>query len=207
MAKLKAILIGVTGQIGAGKSTVANILQSLGCHVISGDELGRQVLDSNSTVRKRLAKVFGGDILLPNGMINRSELGRRAFASEVTRRRLNAIVHPPLLKKLDRQISQCRKKEPVVVIDATLLIEWGYHKKMDQIIVVIAPKELRHRWLTARGIARKDIRARESLQLTKKEFKSYATKVLSNSGSIPALRSSVAAWLKSIRNTGVDRIA
>lgn len=207
MARAKVILIGVTGQIGAGKSTVAKILHSLGCHVISGDELGRQVLDGNSTVRKQLAKVFGDDILLPNGKINRTELGHRAFATEVSRRKLNAIVHPPLLKELNKQIKQCRKNEQVVVIDATLLIEWGYHKKMDQIIVVTAPKELRHRWLTARGVARKDIRARERLQLSQKEFKSYATKVLRNSGSIRHLRSSVAGWLKSVKNTGVDRNA
>jgi len=198
MSTQKAVLIGITGQIGAGKSTVAKILKSLGCLVISGDELGRYVVDSSATLRKKLARAFGDDVIISTGAVNRAALARKAFATDSTHRTLNVIVHPPLLRELDSRIRRNRYRAPIIVIDASLLIEWGYHKKMDEVVVVTAPKALRYRWLKSRGMLPKDIAARERLQMTQKEFSSYATKVCRNSGSVRLLRSSVAAWLKSI---------
>jgi dephospho-CoA kinase len=200
----KAVLIGVTGQIGAGKSTVAKILASVGCKVVSGDELGRQVLERSITVRKQLVKAFGDDLLLSNGKINRAKLAKRAFASEPSLQTLNRIVHPPLLKELDRQIRITEQTESVVIIDATLLIEWGYHRKMDETVVVTAPRALRHLRLRGRGISQGDIKARESQQLTESQFRKYATKIVRNSGDAGALRARVISWLRDVQNCGVD---
>jgi dephospho-CoA kinase len=203
-SRKKVILIGITGQIGAGKSAVAKILGSMGCKVISGDELGREVLANNIRVRKKLTRAFGKDILRSNGSINRSELAKRAFVSETSRRKLNRIVHPPLLAELDRQMRVAKRTHSIVVLDATLLIEWGYHTKMDEVVVVTAPKALRHRRLKIKKLTQSDIAARERLQMTQKQFKAYATKLLLNTDTERKLKEDVTARLKSICSRGVD---
>lgn len=205
MRKRRAILIGVTGQIGAGKSTVSGILQTLGCELISGDDIGRLVVERSAHVRSRLAKRFGRDILLPDDKIDRAELGRRAFASESNRLALNAIVHPPLLRELSLRLRVLRKTHAVVVIDATLLIEWGLHKKVDEVVVVTAARATRHKRLASRSLSSADIRAREKLQLSQTEFKYRATKVFTNNGKFAPLRRDVASWLKSICDNHIDR--
>ena len=112
--------IGITGQIGAGKTTAAKIIASFGAAVIDADRIGRQVVDRSPALLKRLARQFGSEILTPSGRLSRTRLARLAFADEAAKRHLDRIVHPYLLKELRRQMRQKASRFDGVVIDAAL---------------------------------------------------------------------------------------
>ena len=119
------MLIGLTGQIGAGKSSVANIFAELGAVVVDADQIGRRILNTNLSVRKQLVRAFGTGVVTVGGKVNRSVVARAAFTSESARLKLNTIVHPHLLKELHRQVRVHLKTGKSVVIDAALLLEWS----------------------------------------------------------------------------------
>jgi dephospho-CoA kinase len=161
-------VIGITGPIGAGKSAVAAKFVRYGGILVSGDEIGKLVVDRSSRLRRQLARTFGDDIL--NGeRLRRGRLAQRAFASPDAAKRLNAIVHPPLIKELNRQVRQARRRKDrhAVVIDAALLPEWGCEKvPWDVLVGVWAPMKLRQRRLRARGWTDAQIRARARCQMS-----------------------------------------
>ncbi len=115
------MVIGLTGQIGAGKSLAAAILRGFGAHVISADEIGKVAVDRSADLRRRLARAFGADILSPGGKLRRKLLAQRAFADERGSRTLNDLVHPQLLKELQQRVRSAARQESVVVIDAALV--------------------------------------------------------------------------------------
>ncbi|HWR84068.1 MAG TPA: dephospho-CoA kinase [Candidatus Deferrimicrobium sp.] len=182
------MLIGVTGQIGAGKTTAAKILASFGAAIIDADAIGRQVVDNSRQLRARLAKQFGLQILTTNGAIRRRELARAAFANESTRQQLNELVHPYLLRELRRQMREQTRRYKVVVIDCALLLDWNLDKEMDVVIVIHAGEELRFKRLAGRGIGRQDARARQKAQLPFSEYRKRADRFILNNGTRRQLR-------------------
>lgn len=168
------MLIGITGQIGAGKSTAAKILKNMGMAVVDADKIGKQVVDKNPALLKKLVKEFGSEILTKSGKLNRKKLAELAFENEKSKKRLNAIVHPYLLKKLTSQIKQKSKKSEYVVIDAALLLDWRLDKKMDITIVIHASLKDRLKRLNDRGISQKDALSRQKAQLPFSEYQKRA---------------------------------
>ena len=139
------MIIGVTGGIGAGKSTVCAVFEKAGARVIDADATGHEVLLDPIVIRN-LTDVFGREILDADGQIARRELGKRAFASDKNREKLNAIVWQPLRQLLLDKIHAALDREPTrpVVVDAALLVERGDPKKIvDILVVVTAPEALR----------------------------------------------------------------
>jgi len=183
------MLAGLTGQIGAGKSTAAAILKSFGAAVIDADRIGREVVESSAELRRQLAETFGPEALNRDGSLNRAEVARRAFADESSRRKLNALVHPYLLHELRRQMASLARTHDVVVIDAALLLEWNLDREMDEVLVVTATQSTRLDRLAARGFSREDALARQSQQLSAAEYKSRATRIVPNDGTEADLRS------------------
>lgn len=181
------MVIGLTGQIGAGKSTAARILAELGATVIDADKIGHDVVARSASLRKQLASAFGRDIFAADGKLRRKRLAARAFASKDTRDRLNRLVHPHLLKELRRQVARARKKGPVV-IDAALLLDWGMDRETDLVLVIHAGRETRFRRAEKRGFSSADIRARQRAQLLFREFRRRADRVILNNGSEADLR-------------------
>ena len=192
------MLIGLTGQIGAGKTTAAEILTSLGALVIDADEIGRQVVDESSVLRKKLARRFGADILDGSGRLKRKKLARIAFADQAARAALNQLIHPYLLKELRRQVRIGRKTHDLIVIDAALLLEWRMDKDVDFVLVIHAGQTLRFTRLANRGLTRADALARQRMQLPFGEFKERADRVILNNGNKAILRRKIAALLHSI---------
>ena len=192
------MLIGLTGQIGAGKTTAAEILTSLGALVIDADEIGRQVVDESSVLRKKLARRFGADILDGSGRLKRKKLARIAFADQAARAALNQLIHPYLLKELRRQVRIGRKTHDLIVIDAALLLEWRMDKDVDFVLVIHAGQTLRFTRLANRGLTRADALARQRMQLPFGEFKERADRVILNNGNEAILRRKIAALLHSI---------
>lgn len=192
------MIIGLTGQIGAGKSSVAKYLQSMGAVVIDADKIGHDLLEENAAVKRSLMRSFGQGVAGRHGTINRRALAGIAFASEESRLKLNRIVHPQLLKELRRQVRANLKTRKVIVIDAALLLEWGLDKKVDLVLAVRAPREVRLRRMIEKGFARIDILRRMRRQKPWNEFDQKADVVILNAGSKADLRRAISFLWKQI---------
>ena len=123
------MIIGITGKIGVGKSTVTKIFKSYGWAVVDADLIGKEVVTHNPSVLKKLAKVFGDDILVNNSILRREVLRERAFKNKKTTKALNQIVHPVLMKELYAQVKKHTLKKKNIIIDAALLLDWDLDKK------------------------------------------------------------------------------
>jgi dephospho-CoA kinase len=189
------MLIGLTGQIGAGKTAVAEILSKFGATIIDADQIGRDILEKNRSVKRELVRAFGKQVVDSRGRIDRQALATVAFVDERSRRKLNRIVHPHLLAELHRQTKAHHKTGKTVVIDAALLLEWKLDRTVDTVIAVLAPATIRLRRMNKRGFAESDIRRRMRLQLPATEFRRRSDIQISNNGSRAELRQRViAAW-------------
>lgn len=182
------MIIGLTGQIGSGKSTAALILKSLGAIIIDADKIGHQVVEQSKRLQKKLQKEFGKDIINISGQVNRKILAERAFASNSAKKKLNALVHPYLLKELQNQINKKHKKSKIVVIDAALLLDWNYDKKVDFVMVIHTSLEKRIKRLEKRGISRSDAIARQRAQLPFSEYQKRADRIILNSSTPGTLK-------------------
>lgn len=138
-------IIGLTGQTGAGKSTVAQLIKDDGYFHIDADVLAKELIDSNDTIKSALAARFGDDVIRPDGSVNRRILAGRAFASHEDTDALNEITHPAVTTAIQRIIDVV-KNDPYykgVIIDAAALFESGIDKICDFTIAVVAPARYR----------------------------------------------------------------
>jgi dephospho-CoA kinase len=182
------VIIGLTGLIGSGKSEVAAIFARMGAIHIDADAIGRHVVDTDPVVFYRLLTVFGGSILNPNLTLNRKRLGRLAFSSPANAVKLNEIVHPPLLRRLDGEITQARRLGRHAVVDAALLVYWKYQSRMDYTVLVTSSARQRYKRMVERGFDRDEIRRRRRFQPSMTELRRHADYVIANNGDLAALR-------------------
>lgn len=145
------LILGLTGQTGAGKSTVSKILEKYGCYHIDADLVARETIDSDEKVKSELKSRFGEDVIGNDGKVNRKMLGAKAFADPQSTLDLNSITHPAVNKKVQSIIAK-KEQENVkaVIIDAIALFESGEDKLCDYTVSVIAPKDIRLKRITAR---------------------------------------------------------
>ncbi len=182
------MIIGLTGQIGSGKSSAARVLASFGAIVLDADQIGRQVVDESPVLLRKLVKVFGSAILKKDGSLNRKRLARLAFADDVSRDRLNELVHPYLLRKLRHHVRLLKAQSRPLVIDAALLLNWGMEREVDVVLVVHAPRAIRIRRISKSKFSRADAEARNGAQLPLKVYRQKADFVITNSGNRRELR-------------------
>jgi dephospho-CoA kinase len=180
------LLVGIGGNMGAGKSTVAGELKRYGAKIIDADEMGWSVIAKGTDEYRKLVKTFGRGILTKTGNIDRRALGKLAFASKASLAKLNAIVHPALLKKVRAEIDRNRKG--LVVVDAALLFTWGLDKEVDVAILVTAADRLKIKRLVDAGMNEEDLVARLKLQPPDSKIWQRADFVLENKGSFAELR-------------------
>ncbi len=192
------MFIGVTGQIGAGKTTAAQTLSSFGAAVIDADQIGHQVVDESAYLRRQLARQFGDRILSKTGRVNRRRLARLAFADRQAKKRLDDIVHPYLLRKLRRRMRELSRKSPVVVIDAALLLDWNLDREMDVVLVVHASWRTRFDRVLRKGLSEADALARRRAQLPFREYRRRADRVVLNNGTREHLREKLEVWYQKI---------
>jgi dephospho-CoA kinase len=184
-------MIGLTGGIGSGKSTVADLLAERGAVVVDADVIARQVVEPGSPVLERLGERFGSDIVGPDGRLDRARLAERAFVDDESRHDLEAITHPAIGEEFLRQVAAA-PEGAVVVHDVPLLVESKNPARYAAVIVVEAPRALRLARLEARGIAVADAERRMAQQASDDERRAVATWVIDNSGDLDALRARVA---------------
>ena len=177
------LLVGLTGGIGAGKSTVAELLTERGAILIDGDLIARQVVEPGQPALAQIVERFGPDVLLPDGSLDRPALAAKAFASEQDRKDLEAITHPAIGAEFIRLMGEA-PPDGIVVNDVPLLVEAGKvaERGYEYVIVVEAPRDLRLDRLEGRGLERADAEARMAAQATDEERRAIATHLLDNSG-------------------------
>ena len=175
--------IGLTGGIGAGKSTVSTAFAQCGGVIVDGDVISREVVQPGTEGLAALVDQFGHDILLPDGALNRPALAAKAFADEEQRARLNAIVHP-LVATRRAEIVAAVAHDQVIVEDIPLLVESQMAPLFPLVVVVHADPDLRlHRLITIRGMDPADARARIAAQAKDEQRRRVADVWLDNSGS------------------------
>ena len=178
------LTVGLTGNIGAGKSTVAELLVARGAHLVDADKVAREVVEPGAPAYLALVKRFGTEILDGEGRIDRPKLADVAFKSPESVADLNAIVHPAIGVAMIERKDLHRGTDGIVVMDIPLLKE--FHKgllDLDAVIVVDVSPEVRlERLTTRRGMAEEDVRARMAAQPTRQERLEGADYVVDNSG-------------------------
>ena len=186
------MLVGLTGGVASGKSTVAGILRDLGAVVIDSDVLAREVVARGTPGLAAVVDAFGSELLTPDGDLDRAALGARVFADEGERRRLEAIVHP-LVAQRSAELVAAAPEGALVVQDIPLLVETGQAGRFDAVVVVDVPVEVQvERMVRDRGWTEEDARARVAAQASREERLAAATHVVDNTGTLDDLRQRVA---------------
>jgi dephospho-CoA kinase len=183
-------LIGLTGGIGSGKSTVAALLRELGATVIDADEATRAVQAPGSPGLQQLVEAFGPEILTPDGALDRPRLAAIAFSDPEARRRLNEIVHPLVREWMaERQREAAERGDAAVVLEVPLLFETRGAEGLDAVVLVYAPEDVQlKRLIEARGMDEQAARARIASQMPIEEKRRLASHVIPNTGTLEELR-------------------
>jgi dephospho-CoA kinase len=198
-------VIGLTGAVGAGKSTAAGVLAGLGCRVLDVDALGHAALD-DAGVRRGVGAAFGAEFVDTAGRVDRRALAARVFGDREALARLEGIVHPWVLQRLDELLADARRERPrAIVIDCALLFESGLDARCDTTWVVEAPPAARRARTAARGWADGEFARREAAQLPADAKRERATRTLANDGDLEALGLRAAALLDEAAPAAAER--
>lgn len=187
------ILVGLTGGLGSGKSTVARMLEERGAVIVDADDLARRAILPGTPGFDRVLAEFGQEIVGPDGQVNREGLAATVFADDERRRALESITHPEVFRLLMETVEAHRDTEAVVVFDAPLIVETGFADACDVLVVVSAPVEEQvARVARERGMSEKDARARIAAQVRAEEREAAAHEVIRNDGDLRRLEEQVA---------------
>lgn len=173
--------VALTGGIGAGKSTVARRFAEHGAHVFDADHFARDAVAPGAPGLAAIAQRFGGEVLLPDGSLNRGVLGQIVFQDEAARSDLEAITHPEVQRIAEDAFAAVRANDPgaVIVYQIPLLVETNSQGKWDYVVAVEAPDETRvHRLMNARRMSEADARARVLSQVSNEERRRVADAVI-----------------------------
>ena len=199
---MKAIVVGLTGQTGAGKSTVAGYLEELGCGVINADAVAREAVKSGSECLKKLAGAFGEDVINEDGSCNRRLLAKRAFSSRENTELLNSLTHPWIIARTKEYIdSLCHKGYDMIIFDAPQLFESGGDAFCDSVISVTAPESLRKQRIMDRdGISAEAAGERMNAQHPEEYYVSRSDYLIDGSAAPEEVRRSAEKIFEDIRN-------
>lgn len=182
-------LVGLTGGIGSGKSSVSALLASYGAVVLDADLMAREVVANGTPGLAEVSEAFGEDVLRPDGSLDRERLGRRVFSDPAELARLNAIVHPRVGERFAEQLAAAQASGArVVVHDMPLLVENGLQGRYDVVVVVaVSPETQVDRLVRRRGMDEADARARINAQASLEERLRVADHVIDNDGPLEDL--------------------
>jgi dephospho-CoA kinase len=186
-------VIGLTGGIGSGKSTVAHFLAELGALIIDADKVGHELLKPNTEIWQQVVAAFDRQILTPSGEINRKKLASLVFGSPRRLSLLNQLMHPEIYKRIKAQLLEHQRQGvSIVVLDAPLLVAAGWTELVDEVWVTIAPETtVLGRLKEQMGLSRKESLARIRSQLPAREQTKHADVVLNTEKSLDELRTKV----------------
>jgi dephospho-CoA kinase len=203
--------VGLTGGIATGKTTVVAMLRELGCRVLEADKIAHQTIEPGGGAYDEVVREFGGGILTAEGLVDRRKLGSIVFADPQRLARLNAIVHPLVLEEQSRQLAAIEKGDAhaIAVVEAALLIEAGFDKKLDRLIVTWCTPEQQLARLTqsgaGRGLTVEQARQRIAAQMPIEEKRQRADDVIDCSGTIEHTRAQVNALFGKLKEMEVSK--
>lgn len=194
-------VIGLTGGIASGKSTVSMLLKSMGAVIIDADEIAREILSPGKPAWHAVINCFGRDILLDGENIDRKKLGRMVFSDRNMLETLNRITHPAIVQEIKKRLNHYRyKKEKVVVVDAALLLEIGLDSMVDEIWVVAVDEKTQLKRLLDRekSMRIEEARNRISAQMPMDYKIKMADRIIDNSGSLEETKRQIDALWRDI---------
>jgi dephospho-CoA kinase len=201
------LIIGLTGGVASGKTTVSQVLKEEGAYIIDADQIARELVRPHTPAWKKLVKAFGTDILREDGFIHRKRLADIVFANLRQRKLLNQILHPRIRKEMERRAKEIGRKDPeaVVVIDAPLLVELGDHRKMDILIVVTSTQTQQIERLTKRdGISPDEALRMSFSQMPVDDKVKLADFVIRNDGSFQETKKKTREVFKELKKVMVQ---
>ena len=185
------VTAGLTGGIATGKSTVSSILRGAGAIIIDADTIARDAVRKNLPAWHEIVRIFGKEVLLPDGEIDRACLGGIIFRDSSKKEILNKIVHPYVIQKVAELIEKIGKEFPgsIVILDVPLLIEAGMDKGMEDVILAYTPEDIQIKRLVERDkISDEDALLRVRSQMPIEKKREFATIIIDNSGTIEATK-------------------
>lgn len=194
-------VIGLTGGIASGKSTVSGILREKGAYIIDADEISKALVEPGKPAYLEIVKHFGQEILNEDGSLRRKKLGRIVFADKEKLALLNKITHPKIIEEIKRRLEEAvNRNENVVVIDAALLIELGLYKMVDEVWLVTIDEKTQLERLLKRDsfLEEKEAKDRIRAQMPQEEKVKYATRIINNSGDFSQLLKQVEQYWREL---------
>ena len=199
------LLVGLTGGIASGKSTVSALLAERGAEIIDADHIARQVVMPGTHAWHKIRDHFGPGVLFPDGTIDRQALADIVFADPAKLTVLNEITHPEIFARIADRLEAHHDQDVVVVLDAALLIEAGLADGVDVVVVTHSPREIQLERLAAKGMGARDAEARIGAQLAPEQRLARADIVIDNTGSLEELASRVDEVWEELQRRLADR--
>ena len=203
--------VGLTGGIGCGKSTVAAMMSELGCHVLNADKMAHALIAPGEPAYEEVRRQFGPNVLAADGSIDRTRLAAVVFADAAKLASLNAIVHPRVLRELDRELERLSRIDPhgVAVVEAALLIESGYDQRLDRLVLVTCSREQQLERLTSpafgRAMSREQAEKRIAAQMPLEAKRTLAHDEIDCSGSLEYTKRQVRMLVEQFRRMAGSR--
>jgi len=196
--------VGLTGGIGCGKTSVAQILRELGCVVLEADPVAHRLIEPGQPAYDEIVRAFGRQVCAPDGRIARARLAAIVFADSAKLARLNSIVHPRVARELDRELDELARagRHDVAVVEAALLIEATYHERLDRLVVVWCDPEQQIARLLARGMTPAQVEARIAAQMQLDQKRRLADDEIDCSGSPEETRRQVKSLVAKLKQLG-----
>ena len=187
------IVIGLTGGIATGKTTVSRMLAELGAVVLDADEVGHEALKPHTEVWRNVVARFGNGILLSSGEVDRRRLGEVVFSDDEVRENLNQIMHPPMYRMVEERLGNLRKQDVgVVVLEAAVLLEAEWTSLVDKVWVTTAPEDtVVQRLKDEKGLSEAQALARIGTQLSPEERVKRADAVIDTNCDLTEVRARV----------------
>lgn len=195
-----SFILGITGGISTGKSSVVAVFKELGYPIVDADIVARQVVEPQTPGLNAIVEVFGNEIITEDGHLNRKKLGSIIFQSDEKRQQLNQLLNPFIRSEIVAQIEEKKKQASLVIVDIPLLFEGHYEQYMTQVAVVYIPEVLQLQRLMKRDhLNEEDALKRIHSQLDIEEKKKRADIVFDNQGTQEKTREQVMAWLSKFK--------
>jgi dephospho-CoA kinase len=193
--------VGLTGGIASGKSTVATRMRERGLAVLNADLLAHQLMQPGRPAYDDVVREFGREVLAPDATLDRKKLGAIVFRDAERLERLNAIVHPRVIEAREEQLKHMEADDPrgIAIIEAALLVENGYYKKLDRLVVCSCRPEQQMERLRARGLAEDEARQRIESQMGLAEKLRVADDIVDCSGTIKETHRQTDALVERLR--------